>query len=163
MVGQSCKMCRSLVPPIIVSLVIGAILGAVIGGQFYYYKKGIADARAKLEKAGVLTPLPTESNSVFGKVSNFDGQKMIVEAFPAYDPLASDRKPIFKNAVLTTETSAFKRVNNPKFGTPKSTPFYDEGINLSDISVGDQVVVEADENILNKSEFKAKTIILVNK
>lgn len=40
--------------------------------------------------------------------------------------------------------------------------FREEKIEISQIKEGDRVIIESEENILTKSEFKAKKIILIN-
>ncbi len=156
---KSCRVCKSLVPPIIVSLLVGALVGNFLGRE-YYLELGMENARAKLEKAGILQPIPQESFSVFGKVVFNDGQKIKLEVAPAYDPLSDQKKPEIKNLSLEPKTEVIKRVFDEK-AQLGAIPYKDTKMEIANIAVGDQIVVESNENVIGKSKIVAKKIIAV--
>lgn len=130
------------------------------------YLQATKDVRARLEKSGVIAPLPVEVSTVFGIIRSVDEEKGVInlDAYPPYDPaspLSSQTKVV--SVVVTDGTEILKRTMNEEDvlkGKTDSLTFNDEKISLSSLKVGDQVNVESKENVLGKSSFVASKIIL---
>ncbi|MBI5449348.1 hypothetical protein HY948_03470 [Candidatus Gottesmanbacteria bacterium] len=130
------------------------------------YSKATEDIRDKLEKSGLVTPLPEEVFSVFGIVESIDEKLgiLMLNAYPPYDPLASGAvKTKAMSISISSDTKIVKRTTNEDdilSGKSDALTLKDEAISLSGLRTGDQVNVESKDNILNKESFVASKIIL---
>ena len=157
-----------------VGIVLVIVAGA--GGYFYGLKSGyIAGQKSseaeitslKASLAIYFPPPPEEVSSLSGTVKDVgkDFIKIEIASFIQYPPPPGASAPTeIRTVKIGAETAitefTFER-NEPPVPTgegvlPQEVP--GEKIKLSDLKVGDQVKVEASENIKNKMEFTATKI-----
>lgn len=138
--------------------------------KVYYFSQGYTratvDIRDRLEKGGVVAPMPKEVFALFGIVKSIDEKTNTVslDAYPPYDPASpSSSQTKVISVTVSSDTQIVKRTTNEADLLSNKTgelTFKDEVINLSALRAGDQVNVESKENILDKTSFTASKIIL---
>ena len=144
---------------IIISLIVGGLVGNYVGMN-YYYNQGVSDSRIKLEKVGILQPLPKESLSVFGKVLSYNGQRISLEIIGSYDPLSDSEKSEIKTVLLQPATVVILRTFDEQV-TSGAIPYTDTAVEQTKISAGDQIVVESVKNVIGAKKITAIKIIII--
>lgn len=158
-------------------------LGQIIGGQ-NTFQAGWEAAKQRLAETG-FAPLAAdmEIKSLSGQVQKIEGSKISLKIQPL-EPLAD---PALDNRIVETDnnTKIYKLVqkdtseyqkemeefnkkmeeqmkNPPERPEPLMPPemYTKEEVALSDIKEGEQITVTAQENIKEKSEFKATEVVI---
>jgi hypothetical protein len=172
-----------------VVLIVGTICGYVFGSggksQIYQqaYQTGLEKGRTEVEqeyqkKIEIVFPSKTEPTAIYsvsGKVTKIENQTLTLESSTfVSNPLEEPK----------TETRFIKITDSTEFvkQTPKSPetliaeeraftageretppPLYnEETVSSSEIQIGDNVIVEAGEDIKGKTSFEAEKIILMS-
>ena len=165
---------------VLLILIIGIAVGFA-GGRYYKSKSSsskIADSgcEAKLEKAKTMFPSMLEMKSVSGKIKEIKEKTVILEAIginPLEDSPATREITVGENTKIVKSESkdqtAFQKemeeyqktisIQTDKPQTPP-IPFSEKEVSLADLKVGDQVLIEASENIKDKTSFEAVKITL---
>ena len=155
---------------------IGIVIGTTLIDKETIYQKGYQEAWEKAEKlVEEKVPFfktPQEIHSLNGEVIETSANFLKIKVGPlTQNPLSEVYKETLRKVKITSETLIVKRVERSleerremmeKELPPLFEFFKEEEIEISQIKKGDRVVVESEENILTKSEFKAKKIILIN-
>ncbi|MEK7066519.1 MAG: hypothetical protein AAB965_03055 [Patescibacteria group bacterium] len=145
----------------LVEIVLFFVVGVLVGGiasMSYFYNKGVSDSRARLEKVGILEPLPRESFFDFGKVFSKNGKEIKFE-IASYDPLSTPNETEIKTVFLQSDTKLVLRVFNDTT-EQGAVSFIDTEIKPTKLSVGDHIVVESDKNVIGAKEINAIKIIV---
>jgi len=150
-------------------LILGLIAGALVAGLYYKGKAKQAETAcakqvADLKKSSTSDmsniskiPVPSEVTSVSGTVEKIEGQTITLKAFffgeqKTFAVTAGDATKIQKREMK-------KELPKPEEGKPME-PFTLTDAKLGDIRQGDNLIVEASENIKDKTSFEAKTIYI---
>ncbi|GEM_PF-4621785 len=152
---------------IFLGFVAALVVGLVVG--FYFGRaEGILAgrelARQGLLQSGVIQPQPKEVKSIGGKVTAVRADTLTLEAQPYFDPLQPGKPAVRYTITLAPATKLVQRELNttavPKTGQPFE-PFLESAIAAETIKVGDQVIVEADHNVLAETNFAATRVVVV--
>jgi len=150
-------------------LILGLIAGALVAGLYYKGKAKQAETAcakqaADLKKSSTSgmpnipkVPVPSEVTSISGTVEKIEGQTITLKAFffgeqKTFAVTAGDATKIQKREMK-------KELPKPEEGKPME-PFTLTDAKLGDIRQGDNLNVEASENIKDKTSFVAKTIYI---
>lgn len=165
---------------ILLVLIIGIAVGFV-GGRYYKSKSSsnkIADSgcEAKLEKAKTMFPSMLEMKSVSGKIKEIKEKTIVLEAIginPLEDLPVTREITIGENtkivkseskdqAAFQKEMEEYQKIISTQTDKPQSPPipFSEKEVSLVDLKIGDQVLIEASENIKDKTSFEAVKITL---
>ncbi len=172
---------------LVVGIIVGIVMGFV-GGRYYPFGGGIligsgsvAELETKIEKAKKFFPSIPDMRFVSGTVEEVKSGSFIIKAFSLPNPF--EDLPEKREVVVTSMTKiirmtqkdskvfqkevevAQKEQSGRKVGEVPSlasfpTPFIEKEILLKDIKVGNQVSVEAGENIKEKIKFDATRIMV---
>ncbi|MFH0930070.1 MAG: hypothetical protein V1814_02350 [Candidatus Moraniibacteriota bacterium] len=149
-------------------LLAGLVLGILISGAYFQFKlkKAKSECDQQLVKAKEQSlsggiPKVCASNELFGisgTIEKIDGNTLTVEAFffggkKTYKVTVNSDTKIVRREML-------QNLPEPEEGKPFN-PIRDTEGKLSDLKEKDNIVIEADSNIKDKTEFEAKTIYLM--
>lgn len=179
------SVAMKIVTPV-VALIIGAIIGFIIGAvQTESLNPEVARLQKQVDDAKKFFPTMPEMRSVSGKILSLSGNTITIESMASINPfetLPSERVVTItantklvsmeqKNqTILQKEMEEFsKKMSSLEPGnitqrepvTPPM-PFNEKTLTLSDLSEGDMVNVEADENIKEKVSFTATKITITS-
>jgi len=162
----------------IVSIVIALVIG-LAGGYFWGGAAVTASYAPKIAAVNALFPIPQNLTSLTGQVEGISGNTLTLKtaslsANPFVGNIPTVREVTVTDATAIAqlapkdqatfqkETQDFqqqiKNATSALAGAAAPSPFASTTISLSDIKVGDAVVVTAGENILNAASFSAVSI-----
>ncbi|MCX6786522.1 MAG: hypothetical protein NTU85_01730 [Candidatus Kaiserbacteria bacterium] len=158
-------------------LIIGITIGFA-GGKYINIKVADSSCEAKLAKAKAMFPSAQDVRGVSGKISGINGNTVTIavnETSPFDDsPTAREvvvgentkivkmdfkDQTVFKQELEEYQKITSAQTDKTKIPTPP-IPFTEKEISLSDLKVGDQITVEAGENIKTETKFTATKITL---
>jgi len=169
----------------VASFVLGYLLG--LGGSAQVlvdkYEAEISKLQNQIEKAKKFFPSVSEIRTLSGAIQEIKNNTIFLKSGASSNPF--EELPQVREVVVTENTKIIKQ--KPKdskllqeemadyqkaleeaqkepsattvFPTPPM-PFAEEEITIADLKVGDQITVEANENIKTKTRFEASRIIL---
>ena len=168
-------------------LILWVIVIISVGFVFYKigFNKAYQTAKQEIElryqsKIQELFPEPEEMLSFMARITDIKRDTLsIVIPAATFNPFAED---MIKKVKITDSTEIVKRIARPEMefqkeqeaynkilesfeGSPEDLPpsplpFEDVKIEITELKIGDEITVEAEENIKDKDEFTAKKIIL---
>jgi len=168
---------------ILLILIIGIAIGFT-GGRYYSKsssqtttgsKTADSSCEAKLEKVKDMFPTIPETRNISGKIKEIKGKTIILEAINV-NPL--EDLPTTREITIEDNTKIVKSENKDQttFQNEMDTyqekikageknaippmPFAEKEITPADLKVGDQISVEASENIKTKEKFEATKVTL---
>lgn len=167
--------------PLVLSLILVGALGYFMGSYFGFSgSKSIADKKllSNLEEIKKTFPQPADSNIISGQVE-FVGDNFVRLSTPASNPF--DEAPNLREVIVAKSTTIVRSESKPievikkeqadyqkkiltwKPGSSTAEPvlptnFIEKEISISDIKIGDRLVVEADSQIRMVKEFIALKI-----
>ncbi len=170
---------------IIVGIIIAFVAG-LVGGYFGGYAEGGAAVTAlyasKIAAVGRFFPMPSQVFSLSGRVENISGDTITIDANSiTQNPFAEGNFPAVRTVAVTGAT-VITRMEQTDFatlqkemaaqrlsastgtvGAPITPPslFTETDIVLSDIKVGDMIMVTAASDIANAASFSATKIQLL--
>lgn len=162
-----------------VALVLGLLGGYMYGSTSGYgrgyavgYEKSRGEIKQRLVDTKLIEPTPQEIKIVSGTVKSLGDNRFVLESRLPYDPTlprSEQGGTVTRTVIVTADTGITIRtveVSNQKAkpGEP-IRPFVVKNVkaDFKSIVVGDQVVVESNENIADKTEFEASLIFLNGK
>lgn len=153
-------------------VVLGALLGALITAIYFQnkakqLKAELSRMQQEAGKAGSLAvpappdvsdmPIPAEITSISGTVEKIDGNTLTVKT-----NLFGNEKTYRVKITENTKITKREILQNP----PQSkegeviNPFKDSEAAIGDIREKDNLTIEASENVKDKTEFEAKSVII---
>ncbi len=152
-----------------------ALVAGLAGGYYYgstvYYNKGYEQARTEiktnLENKRIIEPTAKDVRVISGKIISINGNQFVLESQLPFDPTMPEGqqvKTIIKTVIVVSATEISTRTVEANKAIQKAgeafRPFIvkDIKIKLNDLKIADAVVVEAGENIADKTSFNAVTI-----
>jgi len=159
---------------LIIGIVFGYLFG--VGAKNQAYQLGLEKGKAEIEekyqtKIEEIFPSMPESEEIFsvsGKIEEIKEKTLVLEEtiYPA-NPFEEPEKRKWQ-VKITDSTELVKRVEKTSEEIAKEMgiteepilPFKEVEIEFSELKVGQEVMVESEENIKGKTEFEAKKIIL---
>ena len=174
---------------ILVFFVAGFILGYLLGlgGRVQVlvdkYEAEIATLQSQIEKAKKFFPSVSEIRALSGAIQEIKNNTIFLKSGASSNPF--EELPSVREVVVTDNTKIIKQEpKDPKllqkemtdyqktfeeaqkepsattiFPTPPM-PFVEEEITIAELKVGDQITVEANENIKTATRFEATRIVL---
>lgn len=147
----------------------GYYVGSLHGYSSGYsngYQKSRVEIKQRLVETKLIDPTPLEIRTISGTIKSIGVSQFVLESRLPYDPTLSnnDQRAIERTVVVTPNTAITIRTiqsatEKPKPGEP-IRPFVvrNDKVEFSSLSVGEQVIVGASENIANKMQFEANAI-----
>ncbi len=143
--------------------------------------RSVAELEAKIEKAKKFFPSIPDMRSVFGTVEMVKENVLVIKSSPSINPF--EDLPEKREVVVTSTTKIIrmtqkdpkvfqreieaiqKEQSGRKAGEIPSpalfpNPFIEKEVSLKDLRAGDQVSVEAGENIKEKTRFEAVRVVV---
>jgi hypothetical protein len=152
-------------------LVVGLLIGGLVCEIHFSRKLGQAEKECMTQAAGVkkngAVPgapntskiiIPDQIFDIWGIVEKVDGNILAINAFffggqKRYTVKVVDSTKVAKREILENPPK-------PEEGKLPTSPFEETEARLSDLRKGDNVAIEAAENIKDKTEFEAKSIFI---
>ena len=126
----------------------------------YGYSSAKNEIRSKLERDGIITPLPVFVSYVTARVNEVDDSTKTLDVliFKNYDPLFDSNLKQVRGVIRTVgDTEVVRRISSNQ--SPEG--YVDTKIQFVDIKPGDQVGLVSTENILNKKDFQVSKIVVL--
>ena len=160
------------------TLLIGFIVGIIVGfvgGRFYpsgdvsTVNANLSDLEQKIEKAKKLFPSIADMRSVSGTIETIQGDSLVIKTSPSPNPFEELAGKIEVVVTGSTKIVRLTRKDSKEFQKEiesnqkqsvsgglfqAAMPFTEKEILLMDIKVGDQVLVEAEECIKERTKFE---------
>jgi hypothetical protein len=161
-------------------LVVAALIFGIFGGYFFGSKGGYSsgyetarvEIKQRLVESQVVEPTPEEVMVISGTIKSIGSDRFTIESRIPYDPtLGQEEQNSYttRTVLVGSATEIFIRkveVNNATTNPGQPVrPFVtrNDKVALSALKADDQVVVQSGENIANKTEFTATTVIMNSK
>lgn len=166
-------------------LIIGFIVGITVGfvgGKFYSMSSDVsavnanlAELEQKIEKARKFFPSIADMRSVSGTIETIRGNSLFIKTSSSPNPFEDLPGKIEVSIISSTKIMRLTQKDQEEFqkelevsqelvkpGEPFQSPmpFVEKEISLNAIKAGDQVVIEAGENIKGKTKLEAVRIIV---
>jgi len=168
------------------NLILGIVIALIVGGAIGYAAAGYQYS-GKLEKAREAFPSQSMMQTVSGTIQSISGNTITIQTSPSINPF--EDLPTMRTVTVTSETKIIKSepkdpavfqkemeayqkatsVSAPKPGelapagadlpTPPQ-PFTETALSLSDLTVGDMVIVDAGKDVKTAASFEAVKITL---
>lgn len=160
---ESKKVHNNHIPIVLVSLA-SALIALFIGYHWGYYKsqKSLISA-----KNSANSQIIEEENAITlyqGPVIEINGNKIVILAKVSTNGDVSE-KPV---NVTTNETTIFREIDvsvpslDPDEASNEQNESREQTISLNDIQIGDNIIAEATENILGKTNFESYLITVLS-
>lgn len=162
---------KELIDVLIVVMTIAAVALGLCAARQAGYQDGFTAAKALVENSnlGALIRTPDDIRSLAGTVTAVNGERLtlhLVSNSPFDDPALADRTVLVASStkitkfvlkdpkVFQSELAAYTKTKS----APPPVPLTVATITLSDIKIGDSVLVTASGNIKSRKEFTAVSI-----
>lgn len=153
-----------------IALLVGLLGGYYYGGKSGYsigYESARVEIKSRLEERRIIEPVSKEIRIISGVIQSLGDNQFVLESRLPFDPTLTEKEQnrvITKKVLVTpsTEISVRKVEANserPKAGEP-FRPFVVKNLKskFKSLKVSEAVVVQAAENIADKSSFEASSI-----
>jgi len=145
-----------------VLILVALIYQSILFSYNYGYSLAKSEIRAKLEKEGIISPLPDSLFYLVGQVTKVDIGNLTMEAvvYRNYDPLFNENQK--KDSVLVRLIDNTEIIKRTTLLEPIDGQIYlDERILLVDIKPDDQVGFLATENVLKTNNFQVSKVVVL--
>ncbi|MDO8493668.1 MAG: hypothetical protein Q7S19_03960 [bacterium] len=155
---------------IFAAVVLGLSVGYYFGSVRGYssgYETARADIKTRLEDKKIIQPTLADIRVISGTIRSIGANQFVMESQLPYDPTLPEGeqvKTVSKTVLITSATLISVRTVEANQATPKAgetfRPFIVKNvkIDVSALKISDAVVVEAGENIADKTSFEAVSV-----
>jgi hypothetical protein len=135
------------------------------------YEKAREEIKSRLEDTRTIEPTPKDIRIISGTIKSIGENQFTIESRLPFDPTmpgGGQSRSVIKTVFITPSTEIVIEIIEANNATPKSgeqfRPFIVKRskVDLKSLRVSDAVVVEASENIINKTSFDAISVIKNN-
>ena len=155
---------------VVITLMAGLVLGYYYGSARSYslgYDKARLEIKSRLEEKRIIEPVAKEVRIISGVIKSIGDNRFILESHLPFDPTLSEdqqNRLATKTILVTASTKISIRTletdQEPRKPGGLVQPFVVKNLktDFKSLRISEVVVVEAEENIANKSSFEASAI-----